>query len=407
MQLLLIKLQGLSASPEYALLGKKQAEDHFTPADWDRVRSLSRGRKVVLLIPDTSVALTTVTIPSKNKKQLMQAIPFALEDTLAEDIETLHFASHQNDTDKHSNVAIISRQLLDSYLDLLRNQNITAHYILPQVLSLPIPENGWSMLQSDNFVSVRLDDLNGFHCQNSLLDLFLTEQLEKTEPKLIYSNIEPNQLPESLQEITTEKNALDQVKYNNIISALPLNLISGFVSHKKTSAINWKMWRPTLVLASLVGAIGLGILIWQNNALKHQSQQLNSAINATFKSTFPDSRLVDPPQQMSSKLAQLKNNIGKTVDSPLPLLAEITPLVKDYKDMTLSEVRYQENELTMVMQSPNLTRIETFKKDAAKKAKMNVEIKSSTTTADKVKVILIISPLSVLTSELQPQVKAG
>lgn len=408
MQLLLIKLQSLSSSPEYALLGKKQAEDRYSPADWKKVRSLTRGRKVVLLIPNTNVALTSVIIPSKNKKQLMQAIPYALEDSLAEDIETLHFASHHNEKEKHTNVAIINRKLLDRYLDLLKNQGITTNYILPQVLSLPLPpKNGWAILQSDEDVSVRLSDLNGFHCEENLLQIFLEEQLEKNKPELIYSNIGNDRLPQSIQDIPYESSDIGQVKYKNIESALPLNLISGFISHKKPSAINWKAWRPTLVLGSLVAAIGLSILFWQNNTLKAQSKELNSAINTTFKSTFPESRLVDPPQQMNSQLLQLKNNAGKTIDSPLPLLAEITPLVKEFKDITLSEVRYQENELTLVMQSPNLTRIETLKKAAAKKAKLNIETKSSTTTADKVKVILIISPLSLLTSEQHSQVKAG
>jgi hypothetical protein len=98
---------------------------------------------------------------------------------------------------------------------------------------------------------------------------------------------------------------------------------------------------------------------------------------------------------MSAKLAQLKKNAGKTIDSPLPLISDISPLLKEYKDLSLSEIRYQENELSLIMQSPNLTRLETFKKDALEKAKLQVEIKTSTTTADKVEATLIISPLSL------------
>ena len=70
MQLLLIKINVIHANPEYALLGKKQAEDRFTPGDWSKVRSLAKGRKVVLLLPNSEVVLTTVNVPSKNKKQL-------------------------------------------------------------------------------------------------------------------------------------------------------------------------------------------------------------------------------------------------------------------------------------------------------------------------------------------------
>ena len=81
------------------------------------------------------------------------------------------------------------------------------------------------------------------------------------------------------------------------------------------------------------------------------------------------------------------------VNSPLPLISDISPLLKEYKDMTLSEVRYQENELSLIMQSPSLTRLETFKKDAAAKVNLKVDIKSSTTTSNKVEATLIITPL--------------
>ena len=106
MQLIVIKIRDLAENPEYALLGKKQLQDTFTPGDWKRVRSVSRGRKVVLLLKSNEVVLTTAVIPSKNRKQLLQAIPYALEDTLAEDIENLHFAVHQN-----SNTEELSRSL--------------------------------------------------------------------------------------------------------------------------------------------------------------------------------------------------------------------------------------------------------------------------------------------------------
>lgn len=398
MQLLLIKITTLDTHPECALLGKKQAEDRFAPTDWSKVRSLSRGRRVVLLIPNSDVVLTSVNIPSKNKKQLHQAVPFALEDTLAEDIEELHFAIHQASALADSQVAVINRQRLDLYIDTLRKKGITIHFILPQVLALPRQDKGWSIVQQmsnriKHPVDIRLSDFVGFSCDKNLLELFLTEQLEKSAPESITSNINVNDLPQALQTYSIKKVDPTVVHYKSIENALPLNLLTGFVSHKRESNFNWKAWRPPLVLASLVAATWLGIVGWQNNELLQQKKQLNQAIEKTFTTAFPKSRIVDAPQQMKSKLAQLKKNIVATVDSPLPLISGISPLFKEFKDLTLMEIRYQENELVLVMKSPNLTRLETFKNDAAKKTKLNVSIKSSTTTANSVEAILIIAPL--------------
>ena len=399
MQLLLIKIKAIHANPEYALLGKKQVEDRFTPGEWTKVRSLTKGRKVVLLLPNSEVVLTTVNIPSKNKKQLHQAIPYALEDTLAEDIENLHFAIHQKTALGDSHVAIINRKRLDLFIDLLRKKGITSHFVLPQLLAQPFQQKGWSILQqptdlnSNQPVTVRLSDFNGFSCDKNLLSLFLTEQLEKSSPEEIASNIEPNELPEDIQALTLVKTDPAIVQYQSIESALPLNLLTGFVSHKKESNFNWKAWRPPIVLASLVAATGLGIVGWQNSQLQQEQGHLKQSIEKVFTSTFPNSRVVDAPQQMSSKLAQLKKTSVGIIDSPLPLISDIAPLLKNYKDLTLKEIRYQENALTMVMQSPNLTRIEAFKKEAATKSKLKISVKSSTTTANKVEAILTIAPL--------------
>ena len=102
---------------------------------------------------------------------------------------------------------------------------------------------------------------------------------------------------------------------------------------------------------------------------------------------------------MKSALNKLKAAVGQTVESPLPLIADMGPLLKEYKDMILSELRYTENQLSMTIESPNLTRLETFKRDAAEKRNLKVEIKDSTTTANKVKAVILISALPNTTAD--------
>jgi len=411
MQLLLIKINAVDANPEYALLGKKQKEDRFTPGDWKKVRSLTRGRRVLLVIPNDDVVLTSVKIPSKNKKQLLQAIPFALEDSLAEDIEDLHFAIYQNDSEDDTQVAVINRKQLDNYITLLKNNGITTHFVLPYVLIQSINSNAWSILQNqtqdinaieqsidgnipNSSISVRLSDYYGFSCDKSLLDIFI-QQLEADKPERLLSNLPVEELPEELQELPIESIDPYKVFYKSASSALTLNLLTGFVSNKRQSNINLKAWRPAFVIASLLVVTWIGIFSWQNKELQKQRSQLDKSIKNIFTSTFPKSRLVDPAQQMESQLTLLKKNVGTTVNSPLPLIADISPLLKEYKDLLLREIRYKENKLEIVVESPSLTRLETFKKDAVEKSSLAVEISSSTTTADKVKAILLISPLKL------------
>lgn len=413
MQLLLIKISSLEATPEYALLGKKQIEDRFTPGDWKKVQSLTRGRRVVLLLPDNEVLLSSVSLPSNNKKHLAQAVPFALEESLAEDIEDLHFSIHNlgkkkkmtkassagEEKDRSTEeslrtnyVAVINRKRLSNYIEKLSELHIPVHFVLPQLFSIEQHENSWTLLAGDETTQLRLDEFSGFSCNNDMLNLFLPEQLEKETPEALYSNLPIDYLPESLKDIplsTTHDSGL--VKRDSIMSALPLNLLSGFVRERKASKIDLKPWKPAFALIGLLAAVWLGILGWQNQLLSKQRNQLDNAITNVYKNTFPNGRIVDAPQQMASKLSELQGNRSQTIQSPLPLVASISPLLKKHKDMTLREIRYQDNKLSLVVRTTNLSQLETFKKEADTKAKLNIDIKSSTTTANKVEATLVIT----------------
>ncbi len=406
MQLLVIKIRDLEQNPEYALLGKKQVQDRYNLGDWKKVRSLSRGRKVLVLLSSNEIVLTSVVIPSKNQKQLLQAIPYALEDTLAEDIEDLHFSAQQHpDSDNNeSNVAIINRSVLIDVLDLLKSHRITANFVLPQLLTQTYELDAWSIvyenINNQIFSSVRVSQYDGFYCDQQMLDMFITEPLENNIPAAIFCNTKAENLPLALQELPYNYIESDIIQYDSAISALPLNLLTNFAqrNHQKSS-FNSKAWKPVAFLGGVLASIWMGIFFWQNNLLQQQSDQLKIQIEQVYKDTFPNGRIVDAPVQMSSALKKLKGNTGKTIESPLPLISDMGPLLKEYKDMILSEMRYQENQLSMTIESPNLTRLENFKKDAAQKRNLKVDIKDSTTTANKVKAVILISPLPNKTAE--------
>ncbi|WP_299881344.1 type II secretion system protein GspL [uncultured Cocleimonas sp.] len=395
MQLLVIKLKASGIAPEYALLGKKQTSNSFTTSDWKHIRSLTRGRRVLALVPASDVVITSVNIPSKNKKQLLQAIPFSLEDSLADDIENLHFAVKQDEASNHSQVAIIKRSTFEKYLDTFQEHGITAHFVLPETLGQFYRKDSWSLLfnSEQHDVNVRLTEFEGFVCDEPMLEMFLEKPFKSNQPKKIYANRDKLTLPEFLKGLDFEAIDTNTIDYQSILSALPLNLITNFSRQTNKSTINWNVWRPSFVLAGLLTAVWAGVFVWQNNSLQQQSKLLNQKIGQVYKSSFPDGRIVDASVQMKSALDKLKANAGRVVDSPLPLISDISPLLKEYKDVTLSEINYKENELTLTMQSPSLTRLETFKRDAAEKVKLKVDIKSSTTTSNKVEATLIITPL--------------
>lgn len=397
MQLLLIKLPSTSSlaspQPTCAIVTSKQKTASFSETDWKDIQAMTSGKKVVVFIPNEEVLLTSITIPSTNNKQRLQAVPYALEERLAEDIESLHFAIH-TDKDNLTHVAVINHQKMEVWLDTLREHAIHPHFILPSLYAVSIQPDSWTLIHQENKSILRQDKWSGFSCDNSLLPLFLSEALkdEDNAPDSIYYFGEEDQYPAELKDI--EKHQLEhenKAHHDDIVDVLSLNLLNGF--SRGDSAlfnVNWKPWLPVATLAGLLGIVWLGMLSWKNHLLDTKLNTLETEITSVYKSTFPKSRIQNATVQMSQKLKALQKNNGSTGGSSLQAIAIISPFFKKFSNIALKEIRYQNDELLFVISAPNITRLEAFKNTLIKEGGLKVDIKSSTTTANKVESTLVI-----------------
>ena len=69
-------------------------------------------RKVIVLVPSADVLTTSVDIPIKGGARLQAALPYALEEHVAEDIEKLHFAAGTRRSNGKIPVAVVNRERL-------------------------------------------------------------------------------------------------------------------------------------------------------------------------------------------------------------------------------------------------------------------------------------------------------
>ena len=81
-------------------------------------------RKVIVLVPSAEVLTTSVDIPVKGAK-LQAALPYALEEHLAEDVEELHFAAGSRRSSGHTPVSVVSQQCMQEWMSRLSEATIT------------------------------------------------------------------------------------------------------------------------------------------------------------------------------------------------------------------------------------------------------------------------------------------
>ncbi|MGB1310918.1 MAG: type II secretion system protein GspL [Leucothrix sp.] len=395
MQLLIIKLTSPDATPLFAGLTSKKAESNFVPCEWDDVRKHQRGSKVVLLIPNSDVSLAETQIPSKNKKQMLQAIPYALEETLAEDIDDLHFSAYRETDESKVKAAIINRERLGTWVDLLKEHDINVHYILPAVFGLSLAEQGWSIDIGDDEAQIRQGPLDGFASSLDVLDYLLPAALEEHEPEALYVSGDSLRVTRSLQghEVDIRSGtASSLINIDSIQPALELNLLNNFSRGESAlKNVNWTPWKPVAVIGSLLLATWIGMFMWQNKQTSQQLDSLEDQITSVYRTAIPGGKQTDADAQLSSMtsaLQQLQGNLTAASVSPLPTIAKLAPLLKQFKKMSIKELGFKRNKLQVKVETPDIGMLEKFKQ-AAITSKLEVTI-SSKTTANNVASTLVI-----------------
>ncbi len=90
------------------------------------------NRTVIALVPAATVLNTSVNIPIRSGSRLLAALPFALEEYLAEDVENLHFAAGVRSETGVLPVAVVTHELMQEWLQRLEEAGISASRLIPE-----------------------------------------------------------------------------------------------------------------------------------------------------------------------------------------------------------------------------------------------------------------------------------
>jgi type II secretion system protein L len=107
---------------------------------------------IIALVPAETVLTTSVDLPIKSGARLRAALPFALEEQLAEDVENLHFASGRRDDNGLLPVAVVADEQMREWLTTLEAAGIFAEKIIPENHGLAKIPGTMSLLVADDYV---------------------------------------------------------------------------------------------------------------------------------------------------------------------------------------------------------------------------------------------------------------
>jgi general secretion pathway protein L len=350
-------------------------------AQLGELTSKAAQREVKVLVPGSDVLLKSLCIPAKSSRAIRQATPYMLEDILAEEVEQLFFAyANLNDDIQGNNcfTAIVSHSQMRNWLSWLADAEIETLFILPDVLAMPLMEQGWSAVAIGDGREEQVI-LRQHHWQGTVLDIGtwklqwkaftsnpLQEDSEDDEhPKairieayspLVYSEeLDVVSMPEELPLALMAKN------YGKKLSHF--NLLQGQYKIKESRSHAGQQWLWVAGVAMFALLLSLGhksVQLWQ---LKTEQEVVKESIIADYKKAFPKTKRV----RVSTIKSQLNRELallGGASDRQgfLAMLAKVQPAFAKVSGLKPESLKFdgKRQELRIQAQAKDYQAFEQF-----------------------------------------------
>lgn len=357
----------------------------------------------IVLLNSQCLHLNQLQLPTQNLQKLLKAVPYAIEEFIADDIDDFHFIIAKNKHDSSTSVVGIKKTTLKNIIQVFQQAGINVEKIIPDALCLAADNKQWACLNYKSNSYLQTDTANGMLLSHDLLPYVLANKLQnetqaRPEKILLFSEQEDTAVFDVLKadNIPGDDIEIVNIVYNthplvvfcgNYKQAIPLNLLQHkFKPRRKTSGY-WQHWRLAASLAAIWLVLHLGLTGFQHSQLKDENIATSTNIEKIYKKSFPKSRkIVNPRVQMEQKLKELKGTAGNNSQGLIFLLAEsFGTLSHDKKNITLQSLTFRNNRMEIGLEGSNLQAVENLNKNLNNNKKIKSEITSSSSEKDKVK----------------------
>lgn len=349
------------------------------------------GNEVIVLVPGAEVVLCAAPVPSRNRQRIAEALPFALEDQLIDDVDDLHFALGERDHEGRIHAAVVARERMDAWLTSLHEAGVRPDALVPDILAVPLDEGQWTLIDDGDLSLLRTDPQSGYAFDTGNTAAMVPAALEAaggqppgrlriiagkgtgeaTVPVDLPVEVDVESRPASVLELLAEG-----------YGAGSIDLLQGGYSLQEQFGKLWRPWRPMAALVLVWLCIQAGVSVAELNHLKHRAGALQADVEQTFRRAFPEVRnIVNPKVQMQRKLRALRGGGQTSKKGFIGLLTDIGPQLIAESSLRLTRLSYAKGRVDLAITIGDLQKLDALKQRLTKKTGLSVDIQSATSTA--------------------------
>lgn len=369
-------------------------DERLVEGDWNAFAAAARGQRVVWLLPGEECSLMRVHTPARARKDLAQAVPFAVEEELPSDLEdnALAFARLGDAV----GVLVAEAEPLRARYRQLVGLGVRPRLISSELLAVPWESGSWSLLGDAQRVLVRVDEGLGWVCETSQLGWMLQQHLAQLEPEqqpqqvIVWGGVSLDGLPELSYQQRPESPAASL--RSGLKQAPPLDLSEPLRAGDSLSTKDRWRFAAGMALAALALSAYLGAVAWENQRLELYNQRLSQKMEALYRQSFPQARrVVKPRLQMAQGLARLQSGDTDSDGFLVQLADTLEALLEQGERLQLVGLSFQPDSLAVQVRLADLQGLDQLRQRLETGAQRTVRIQAVDRQADAVSATLRIS----------------
>jgi general secretion pathway protein L len=387
---LVIRLRAAEEAPASWLIvdrsGARSGPVHTGPlAD---ALSLVENRSAVLLLPGSDVTLAEPELPLRGGARLAQAVPFALEEQLASEVETMHFAVGARSAGAAGTpVAFVARNVLDRWQASCEAAGIHPDAAYADTTAVPVSPGACTLLLDEGMLYVRRANAVPYALDaNPLavaLDLALGDVTEAAGNVVFFASSSEYEAQRDTIEGLRSHTATLQVKLlpdgalpllaAQVMSDAGVNLLQGPYAARSSLSVRLRAWRLPAALAAATALVFLGsqgLAIWK---LGQAEKKLDADIAAIFSAAMPGQKAVDPRAQMQGVLGSR----GAASGALLPAVSALASAIAQAPQAKVESMSFRGNALELRLTAPTVEALDSIKQ-AMSQGGLSAELQSAT-----------------------------
>lgn len=361
----------------------------------EEAAAVCKDVRTIFLAPAEDMLISSVDVPARNRQRLLQALPYALEERLAQDVEDMHLVPGTRRGDGTLPVVAVERARFERWLATLRDCGIEPERMIPDLLAVPYEPGSWTLLDDESMALLRTAPQEGVAVDPESLAVVLATALEEAGEE------SPTQLRiHAPEERLADFDALATLGLEIVPEPLPgppiealaahaesaeaIDLLLGRYSRRERFGKLYRRWLPAAVMLGALLLLNFGVLLYDYLRLSREDARLRAAIESTYREAFPEAqRVVDPRVQMQRGLEALRRGGGES-GGFLDMLRGMAPLLNQTQGLQVQRISYQEGRLDLALVVPDLQNLDALVGRIGSEAGMRAEIQSASNVQGRV-----------------------